>query len=343
MKLSRDRATRVMATLTPERCTTAMVKCLRDAGMRGVRINSAHTTPDSFRRMVADIRGVDPSIAILVDTKGAEVRTTAFTPADLEVALRVGDIMDIREGSGESTPDTLYISVYGIGEALSHARRILIDDGAIELEATEPMADGVRARVVRGGMLGSRKTVALPGVELPPMPAVTDADRQAIALAVEMGIDIIAHSFVRTAADVEAVRQLLGDADIQLYAKIETRLALDNLEDIAEVADGLLVARGDLGTNLPLSAIPEAQYRVARLAWNVGKPVMISTQILNSMESAPTPTRAEMSDVALAVMERAEWILLCGETARGEWPRECVAVACEAIENAEGRMPYVVG
>ena len=207
----------------------------------------------------------------------------------------------------------------------------------------EPVADGVRARVIRGGVLGSRKTVALPGVELPPMPAVTVADREAIALAVEMKIDIVAHSFVRTAADVEAVRVLLGNADIQLYAKIETRSALDNLESIAAAADGLLVARGDLGTNIPLTAIPAAQYRVAQLAWKACKPVMISTQILNSMESAPAPTRAEMSDVALAVMERAAWILLCGETARGDWPRECVAVACEAIENTKDRMPYVVG
>ncbi|MDE5801125.1 MAG: pyruvate kinase, partial [Paramuribaculum sp.] len=288
-------------------------------------------------------RSVDPAIAILVDTKGAEVRTNAFAPADLEMKLTPGSVIDIREGSEASSPDTLYISVPAIGQSLSHAQRILIDDGAIELEATAPLTGGVRARVIHGGTLGSRKTVALPGVELPPLPAVTAADREAIALAVEMKIDIVAHSFVRTAADVEAVRVLLGDTDIQLYAKIETRMALDNLESIIAVADGLLVARGDLGTNISLAAIPEAQYRVARLAWNARKPVMVSTQILNSMETALTPTRAEMSDVALAVMERAEWILLCGETARGEWPRECVAVACEAIENAKDSMPYVVG
>ncbi|MDE6782378.1 MAG: pyruvate kinase, partial [Paramuribaculum sp.] len=227
-----DSTTRVMATLTPDRCTPAMVERMRDAGMRGVRINSAHTTPDSFRRMVSDIRSVDPAIVILVDTKGAEVRTNAFAPADLEMKLSTGSVIDIREGSEASSPDTLYISVPAIGQSLRQSRRILIDDGVIELEATAPLPDGVRARVVHGGILGSRKTVALPGVELPPLPAVTAADREAIALAVEMKIDIIAHSFVRTAADVEAVRTLLDDVDIQLYAKIETRMALDNLEPI---------------------------------------------------------------------------------------------------------------
>lgn len=343
MTVPYDTYTRVMATLTPHRCTSAMVKRLHQAGMAGVRINSAHTTPDSFRRMVSVIRAVDPSIAILVDTKGPEVRTTAFPQADTEVELSQGDVIEILEGSEPCSGSSIYIGVHGIGDTLRRAPRVLIDDGAIELEAIEPADSGVRARVIRGGTLGSRKTVALPGMELPPMPAVTEADRQAIALAVELGIDIIAHSFVRTAADVEAVRALLGETGIQLYAKIETRSALDNLDSIVAAADGLLVARGDLGTNIPLAAIPEAQYRVASAGCRARKPVMISTQILHTMESAPTPTRAEMSDVALAVMERAEWILLCGETARGTYPEECVMAARRAIEYSTGKLPYVVG
>ncbi|MBO4955671.1 MAG: hypothetical protein J6C77_04640 [Muribaculaceae bacterium] len=335
--------TLVMATLTPGRCTPDMLRGMRKGGMAGVRINSAHADASTLRGMVADIRSIDPAISILVDTKGPELRTTAFAPPRQELNLTPGREISICEGMGPSDSTTLYLPVAGIEASLRRADEILIDDGAIKLRRIGPAAGGITAHTVTGGLLGSHKTVALPGVTLPPMPAVTDADRRSIEAAREAGIDIIAHSFVRSAADVLAVRELLQGTSIQLYAKIETAEALADIAEIARVADGLLVARGDLGTQIPLETIPEAQYRIASEAWRRGKPLMISTQILHSMESAPAPSRAELSDIALAVMERATWVLLCGETARGDHPRECVLTASRTIEQVTGKLPYVVG
>lgn len=335
--------TRVMATLTPGRCTPGMIGRMYAAGMRGVRINSAHTTPDTFRRMVEEIRSVAPDITILVDTKGAEIRTAAFAGNRLELELHPGDTVNICEGAGPSTDHTLYIAVADIASSLRSARTILIDDGAVGLRVVGDVAAGVKAEVTRGGILGSRKTVALPGIPLPYMPPVTDADRACIELAREMKVDIVAHSFVRSASDVEAVRDLLRGSDLELYAKIETHQALDNLDAICRAADGVLVARGDLGTDIPLAAIPAAQYRIAACARKIRRKLMISTQMLHSMEHEPMPSRAEMSDVALAVMQRATWILLCGETARGPYPVECVAYAVKAVSFTSGEVPYVLG
>lgn len=335
--------TRVMATLTPGRSTPGMIGQMYAAGMRGVRINSAHTSADTFRRMVEEIRCVAPDITILVDTKGAEIRTAAFADDRRELELHPGDTVNICEGAGPSTDHTLYIDIADIASSLRYARNILIDDGALALKVSGDVTAGVKAEVTRGGILGSRKTVALPGIPLPYMPPVTDADRACIQLARDMEVDIVAHSFVRSASDVEAVRDLLRGSDIELYAKIETREALDNLDAICRAADGLLVARGDLGTEIPLAAIPAAQYRIAAQARQLRRKLMISTQILHSMEHDPVPSRAEMSDVALAVMQRATWILLCGETARGSYPVQCVEYAVKAISFTSGEVPYVLG
>lgn len=337
------RPAKVMATLTPERCTPEMIRLLTGAGMAGVRINSAHAFGSTLRRMVDTIRSVAPSTIILVDTKGAEIRTTPFDSPDTELSLVQGDDIEICEASDCSTPRSINIAVEGIAGSLRQASVILFDDGAIQLHPLRPTPYGVQARVVRGGNLGSRKTVALPGATLPALPAVTGADERCISLACECGVDIIAHSFVRSASDVLAVRDHLRGTHIRLYAKIETLSALQSLPEIARVADGLLVARGDLGTYIPLPSIPAAQYRIAREAHSRGISLMVSTQMLHSMERSPAPTRAEVSDISLAVMEGAAWVLLCGETARGLYPVQCVSIAAQTIAETLNSVPYVFG
>ena len=327
--------TKIMATLADNRASAEFVRSLREAGLDSVRINSAHVTPEGLRRVVDLVRSVDPDIAILMDTKGPELRTTA--PA-APIALAPGDLLMFGYGTEPSTSDRLLCaSSPEICDSISPGDTLKIDDGAIELEVlTDADANGfISCRVSRGGSFDARKTIALPGGQLPPLPAVSDRDREMILAGVKAGIDMIAHSFVRSAADVEAVRSLIEGSDIELYAKIECRQGVEKMEEIARVADGLLVARGDLATAIDIAEIPVVQYRALMLCRSMSRRSIVATQILQSMISAPAPTRAEVSDIALAVMEGADTLLLCGETAQGSFPRECVDTMRRTILSVE--------
>lgn len=324
--------TSIMATVADVRCTEDFVAMLSGAGMKGVRINSAHVSPEVFRRMVTLIRRVNPGIKILMDTKGPEMRTTAL-PAPLEV--KEGDSLTLCSGREDSEKDLIRIAVDNLEKYVREGASVIMDDGEILLEVVAVEGPMIRCRATNSGVLDSRKTVAFPGMPVPPLPAVSERDRLNIAVAVETGIDMIAHSFVRSASDVEAVRELLAGSHTALYSKIECREALDNLEEIVAASDGILVARGDLGTSIPLQEIPAEQLRAARAARAAGKPLILATQILQSMISRPAPTRAELSDITLAVMEGFDWLLLTGETAQGQYPRECVEILDKTIRNAE--------
>lgn len=330
------RNTGIMATLSDARATEAFVTLLRDAGMDAVRINSAHVSPEMFCKMVKIVRSVDPGIRILMDTKGPEVRTT---DAPEPMMLDVGDKVEIVSAVGGEpcSGSRIYTAVAGLDRCVSPGTVVLIDDGLIAVEVGN-ITDGViHGRVVRGGTLGSRKTIAFDRGELPPLPPVSRRDRLMLEAARDMGIDMVAHSFVRSREDVEAVRSVLDDSGIVLFAKIECRSAVANMVDIIDAADGVLVARGDLGTAYALSEIPVLQHEIMRRCHAAAKPTIVSTQILQSMLVSPQPTRAEMSDVALAVMEGADWLLLCGETAQGSYPAECVGVMRRTVESVEAK------
>lgn len=330
--------THIMATMADARCTPAFVKEMAEAGMDSVRINSAHVDPASIASMTATIRAAAPQVAMLMDTKGPEIRTTALADGVDSITLTDGERLTLVADPHTATRCGLIaVAVAGLDKYLHPGDRVLIDDGAIELTVEEGDTEqsGVAAIVTRGGLLGSRKTVAAPGVELPPLPAVSDRDRVNIAAAIECGVSMIAHSFVRSAADVEAVRSLIAGTGITLYAKIECSEAVENLEEILAAADGLLVARGDLGTQVAVERIPVLQHRIATLCREAGKPVIVATQMLDSMERNPYPTRAEVSDIALAVMEGINTLLLTGETARGAHPVRCVEVMRRTIEETE--------
>lgn len=320
----------VMASIADVRCTAEFVADLHRLGMTAVRINSAHISPDTFREMVSVIRSVSPDIKILMDTKGAEIRTTAL-PCDLSV--RKGAVLEFHSGNEDSTPECIRLKVADMAAYVHPGDEMLIDDGQLKFRITEVSADSFKAEALNDGLLGSRKTVAFPGITLPPLPAVTERDREFIRLSVELGIDMIAHSFVRSASDILAVKQLTEGAGIKVYAKIECPEAVENMEAIAEAADGLLVARGDLSTCVAYNLIPGVQLRASALCRKLGKPLILATQILQSMMEHPYPTRPETSDIALAVLEGFDWLLLTGETAVGRYPRECVDVLYRTIQS----------
>lgn len=320
--------TQVMASIADVRCTADFVADLYRLGMKAVRINSAHISPDTFREMVSVIRSVSPDIKILMDTKGAEIRTTALPRA---LCVEKGMRLEFRSGDEDSTNGCIRLKVADIAAYVHPGDEMLIDDGLLRFRITEVNADSFIAEALNSGELGSRKTVAFPGITLPPLPAVTERDRMFIELSVELGIDMIAHSFVRSASDVLAVKALTQGSSLQIYAKIECPEAVENMEEIAAAADGLLVARGDLSTCVAYYAIPEVQLRASASCRKLGKPLILATQILNSMMEHPYPTRPEADGIALAVLEGFNWLLLTGETAAGKYPRECVDVLHRTI------------
>lgn len=322
----------VMATLTLERCGRDFIESMIDEGMTSVRINSAHVTPEQLKEMVASIREVSPQLGILTDTKGAEVRTTeALSP----VIVREGQILRFAYGPEEmSTAQCVMLNAPEVERHIAPGQRMLVDDGAVELEVTETGEGYFLARGVRDGVIESRKTVGFPGIDLMHLPSVTERDRSAIIAAREAGVDMIAHSFVRNADDVKAVRRLLEGSEVRLYAKVECRSALENLDEIIDAADGILFARGDLGNAIPLSSLPAVQWRTLARCRERGCPVILSTQILQSMMTSPAPTRAEVNDIFLGVMEGASTFLLCGETATGAYPREATGYLSRTISDS---------
>lgn len=308
------------------RDSAEFVGALRRAGIDAVRINSAHADPAGLAALICRVREVDPAIGVLVDTKGPEYRTTGSAPAGCEFDLPEGTLVEVvADPEGLCRPGVICVGVSGFTAGFRPGDTLLLDDGAIELtvESKGP-ADTLQCRVRRGGRLGERKTVAAPGVKLPELPAVSARDRLSIAAAVEAGADMIAHSFVRSEADVEAVRHELHGAPVQLFAKIECRPAIDRAEQIVRAADGVLLARGDLGTQIAPELIPCVEWSVARMCAALGRPMILATQILDSMMERPAPSRAELTDIHTAVGLGIGSLMLTGETARGRYPVEAV-------------------
>ena len=303
--------------------------------MRGVRINSAHVSPAAMAGMVRTIRSTVPRVTVLVDTKGSELRTTALASGLDEIALTEGSTVLLSASAGDTDINCIRFNGINPGRHLSPGTSVLLDDGTVRLSVVRSVDDDtVECTVAEGGALGSRKSLSI-DAEIPLLPAVSDRDRENIRAAVAAGVDIIAHSFVRCAADIEQVREVVGDPKVKVFAKIECRAALDNLASIAAVSDGLLVARGDLGAEISLPCVPAAQMTVVTEAQRRGIPVIIATQMLHSMTENPHPTRAEVSDIAFAVVQDANWLLLTGETAKGRYPAECVEVMAQTIVETE--------
>jgi pyruvate kinase len=333
--MRRMRRIKIVATLGPVSSDSTMIRKLFEAGADVFRINMSHTPHDKMRELVKTIRNVESSygrpIGILVDLQGPKLRVGSF--ADGGVQLRNGEnfTLDSDKTPGDNT--RVQLPHPEILAALRPGHALLIDDGKLRLIAEETSPDRAVCRVVIGGRISDRKGVSLPDTDLP-ISVMTPKDRADLEAALETGIDWVALSFVQRADDViEAKRLIRGRASVM--SKIEKPQAIDRLAEILEVSDALMVARGDLGVELPLERVPSLQKQMTRMARKAGKPVVVATQMLESMIQSPVPTRAEVSDVATAVYEGADAIMLSAESAAGKFPVEAVATMNRIGEEVE--------
>jgi len=331
------RRTKIVATLGPATGTAARITALLDAGANVIRINASHGTPELRAQWIGLVREAaatrDQPVAILVDLQGPRIRVGALpAPRQLvpgsEIVLAPEDV-----ARGDDLPTTYD----GIAQDARVGATILLNDGLLSLEVTRIDPPRVITRVLAGGELTSHKGMNLPGVQVS-APALTPKDREDVADAVTHGADYVALSFVRRAEDVQALRALVPKTT-KLVAKIEKAAALDDLERILTAADAVMVARGDLGVELPFEKVPLVQKRLINEANRHGKPVITATQMLESMVHAPRPTRAEASDVANAILDGTDAVMLSAETAMGEYPEESVAAMDRIIREMEGNAP----
>ncbi len=328
--------TKIVATVSDKRCDIEFIKALAEAGVNVVRMNSAHLDYDGFRMIVDNVRAADPSLGIMMDTKGPEIRTTATTSGS-PIEFHTGDTIDfIGNPDGLSSSSEIYLSYPRIAEVLQPGDRILIDDGETGFTVTAINGDRVAARAENDGFVGSRKSVNLPGVTVD-LPAITERDRRNIEIGVRLGVDFIAHSFVRSAADVYEVQDILTalGADTKIISKIENQEGVDNFDEILKASYGIMVARGDLGIEVAVERIPGIQAMMINKCIAAHKPVIVATQMLHTMIEHPRPTRAEITDVANAVYQRADAMMLSGETAYGRYPVEAVKIMMNVAREVE--------
>lgn len=317
------RKTKIVATIADNRCEVEFLRSLWEAGMNVVRINSAHLTPQAASVIVANVRAVSEKIAILIDTKGPEIRTTKCVNDGFEV--KTGQELKIRGGHELSSSEGIYVSYDDIVSAIAVGTIMLIDDGEIKMTVIGKTETELIARVDNCGKIKNRKSVNIPNVSLD-MESVTERDREFIKWAVDENIDFIAHSFVRRREDVIAVQQVLDEYNsaIKIISKIENMEGVMKIDEILDHTYGVMVARGDLGVEIPAEQIPYTQQTLIRKCVERKKPVIIATQMLQSMIGNPRPTRAEVSDIASAIFQRTDAIMLSGETANGAYPLEAV-------------------
>lgn len=326
--------TKIVATISDARCDIGLLRSLYEEGMNVVRLNTAHQGPEGMRRVINNVREVSSRIAVLIDTKGPEVRTTR---TERPIELQRGDLVEIiANPDAVTTPNQISVTYGGFVNDVPTGSHILIDDGEVGLFVEEKNANALICRVENDATLGSRKSVNVPGVRIN-LPALTERDKTNIAFAIEADVAFIAHSFVRSKEDVAAVRQMLDEAgsDIRIIAKIENQEGVDHIDEIIEAADGIMVARGDLGIEVAQERIPGIQRRLVNKAIRAHKPVIVATQMLQSMIKNPRPTRTEVTDIANAVYSHADALMLSGETAYGDYPVEAVRVMATVAAQAE--------
>ena len=336
----RARKVRVLATLGPASSSPEMIEKLIRAGADAFRINMSHGTQAGHAPVIAAIRALEKSLVrpttILADLQGPKLRVGTFADGKVELVHGATFRLDRDPTAGDTT--RVCLPHKEIFDALEVNARLLLDDGKLVLRVTD-MGDGhVITRVEVGGMLSDRKGLNVPDVVVP-MAALTEKDRSDLAFALDQGIDWVALSFVQRPEDLAEARKLIGGR-AALLAKIEKPAALDRLEELVELADAVMVARGDLGVELPPEAVPPAQKRIVETARRLGKPVVVATQMLESMIQSPSPTRAEVSDVATAIYDGADAVMLSAESAAGAWPLESVAMMDRIAQSVESDPGY---
>ena len=332
--------TKIVATISDKRCEVDFIRQLYQEGMNVVRMNSAHLQREGFLRIINNVREVSHRIAILIDTKGPEVRTTIAE--NDSILLKTGDTVKV---TGDvdlvSTKDCIAVNYPHFVRDLHVGDDILIDDGEIDLKVVTKDDNFLICTVLNDGKLGSRKSVNVPGVRIN-LPSLTPKDKENILFAIEQNVDFIAHSFVRSKQDLLDIQEILNahNSPIKIISKIENQEGVDNIDEIIQHCYGVMVARGDLGIEVPQERIPGIQRKLIRKCVKAHKPVIVATQMLHSMIENPRPTRAEVNDVANAIYYRTDALMLSGETAYGKYPIEAVrTMATIALEAENTKMP----
>ncbi|RDU36218.1 pyruvate kinase [Neobacillus piezotolerans] len=335
------RKTKIVCTIGPASESVEKLKDLMVSGMNVARLNFSHGDFEEHGARIANIRKAaemtGKTVAILLDTKGPEIRTHNMRDGAIE--LIAGENVAVSMKEVEGSPDMFSITYPGLIEDVSRGSKILLDDGLIGLEVTDIDQDNqlIHTKILNTGTLKNKKGVNVPGVSVN-LPGITDKDRKDILFGIEQDIDFIAASFVRRAKDVLEIRQLLEEnnaSHIHIIPKIENQEGVDNIDEILEVSDGLMVARGDLGVEIPAEEVPLVQKMLINKCNAEGKPVITATQMLDSMQRNPRPTRAEASDVANAIFDGTDAIMLSGETAAGLYPVEAVQTMHNIASRAE--------
>lgn len=337
----RQRKVRVLATLGPASRTPEMIERLYRAGADAFRVNMSHGTHEDHKATISAIRSLEKILGrpttILADLQGPKLRVGAFETG--RVTIDTGAEFQLDHDPAPGDTNRVCLPHPEIFRALKVGARLLLDDGKLVLRVLEMTESGMKTRVEVGGVLSNHKGLNVPDVVVP-LAALTEKDRADLAFALDQGVDWIALSFVQRPEDLSEARRLIAGR-AALLAKIEKPAALDRLDEILEMADAVMVARGDLGVELPPEAVPPAQKRIVEAARRLGRPVVVATQMLESMITAPTPTRAEVSDVATAIYDGADAVMLSAESAAGAWPEESVAMMDRIAVSVESDPTYL--
>lgn len=330
--------TKIVCTISDIRCDVDFIRDLYERGLNVVRMNTAHANDEGLKNLIKNVRTVSETIPILIDTKGPEIRTTVLTtPEGSHLTFEPGDkVKFIGDPDRATSQDVIAVNYKNFCTDVPVGATVLIDDGEIAFKIEEKEGDYLLATAQNHGELAQRKSVNVPGVSIH-LPSLTEKDKHNIQLAIEENIDFIAHSFVRSKQDILDIQKILDAAhsDIKIIAKIENQEGVDNIDEILDVAYGVMVARGDLGIEVPQEKIPGIQRMLVRKCMLRNKPVIVATQMLHSMIKNPRPTRAEITDIANAVFLHTDAVMLSGETAYGAYPREAVETMAKVCREAE--------
>ncbi len=330
------RKTKIVATVSNLNCSKELIQELFDNGMNVVRLNTAYMTHDNARQVIDIVRSVSNKIAILLDTKGPEIRTCA---AKEPLSVKHGDTIQIKgDPQGVSEGNLIYVSYGGFVADIPKDTSILIDDGCVALTVVDKDDQTLTCRVENDGQIQAKKSLNIPSVHVR-LPALSEKDKAFIEFAADMEIDFIAHSFVRNKSDALAVQAILDkkNSPIKIIAKIENQEGVENLNEILDHVYGIMIARGDLSIEIPTEQIPLIQKSITRTCIERRRPVIVATQMLHSMMTSPRPTRAEVSDVANACIDGVDALMLSGETASGKYPVEAIQTMARIAREVESK------
>ena len=338
------RKTKIVCTLGPATNDVEIMKQLIQNGMDAARINFSHGTYETHAETIAKLKQareeLNAPIPLILDTKGPEIRVKTFKEDKVRLEEDATFTLTTRDVEGDV--NIVSVTYADLPKDVHRGSRILIDDGLIELKVEDITETDVVCKVINGGVVKSRKGVNLPGVEVN-LPSLMEKDIEDLKFGVENGFDIVAASFIRSAEDVLKIRRVLeenGGGQMHIISKIENQQGVENIDKILEASDGIMVARGDLGVEIPPEEVPLVQKILIAKANRIGKPVITATQMLESMVHSPRPTRAEANDVANAIFDGSDAIMLSGETAAGAYPLEAVATMARIALKAESAVDY---